>query len=99
MTSRPARSSGESAAIGSGSVGVLITKNFVASGDPAVTTKDGQRGASLRAYDKQTGAQLGGVRGDRERQRGRADHQELRRVRRSRRHDEGRSAWRIAARV
>jgi quinoprotein glucose dehydrogenase len=46
----------------SGSVGVLITKNFVASGDPAVTTKDGQRGASLRAYDKQTGAQLGEVR-------------------------------------
>jgi len=46
----------------SGSVGVLITKNFVASGDPAVTTKDNVRGASLRAYDKQTGAQLGEVR-------------------------------------
>jgi quinoprotein glucose dehydrogenase len=46
----------------SGSVGVLITKTFVAAGDPGITTVNGQRGASLRAYDKQTGAQLGEVR-------------------------------------
>ena len=46
----------------SGSVGVLITKTFVAAGDPQITTRDGQRGASLRAYDKQTGAQIGEVR-------------------------------------
>ena len=46
----------------SGSVGVLITKTFVASGDPGVTTVNGVRGASLRAYDKMTGAQLGEVR-------------------------------------
>ena len=42
--------------------GVLITKTMVVVGDPQVTTKNGQRGASLRAYDKQTGAQLGEVR-------------------------------------
>jgi quinoprotein glucose dehydrogenase len=46
----------------SGSVGVMITKNFVASGDPGITTVNGVRGASLRAYDKMTGAQLGEVR-------------------------------------
>ena len=46
----------------SGSVGVLITKTFVASGDPGVTTVNGVRGASLRAYDKMTGAQIGEVR-------------------------------------
>jgi quinoprotein glucose dehydrogenase len=46
----------------SGSVGVLITKTFVAAGDPGVTTVNGQRGASLRAYDKMTGAQIGEVR-------------------------------------
>jgi quinoprotein glucose dehydrogenase len=46
----------------SGSVGVLITKTFVAAGDPQITTRDGQRGASLRAYDKRTGAQIGEVR-------------------------------------
>jgi hypothetical protein len=33
---------------------VLITKNFVASGDPGVTTVRRVRGASLRAYDKLT---------------------------------------------
>jgi len=46
----------------SGSVGVLITKTFVAAGDPGITTVSGQRGASLRAYDKMTGAQIGEVR-------------------------------------
>ena len=46
----------------SGSVGVLITKNFVAAGDPGITTVNGVRGASLRAYDKMTGAQIGEVR-------------------------------------
>ncbi len=46
----------------SGSVGVLITKTFVAAGDPGITTVNGQRGASLRAYDKMTGAQIGEVR-------------------------------------
>lgn len=46
----------------SGSVGVLITKTLVIAGDPQVTTRDGQRGAYLRAYDKKTGAQVGEVR-------------------------------------
>ena len=46
----------------SGSVGVMITKTFVAAGDPGITTVNGVRGASLRAYDKMTGAQLGEVR-------------------------------------
>jgi quinoprotein glucose dehydrogenase len=34
----------------------------VAAGDPGITTVNGQRGASLRAYDKMTGAQIGEVR-------------------------------------
>ena len=46
----------------SGSVGVLITKTFVAAGDPGITTVNNVRGASLRAYDKMTGAQVGEVR-------------------------------------
>jgi quinoprotein glucose dehydrogenase len=45
-----------------GSVGVVITKTLVIAGDPQFTTRDGQRGASLRAYDKKTGAQVGEVR-------------------------------------
>ena len=45
-----------------GSVGVLVTKTLVIAGDPQVTTRDGQRGAMLRAYDKKTGAQVGEVR-------------------------------------
>jgi quinoprotein glucose dehydrogenase len=45
-----------------GNEGVLITKTMVVVGDPAVTTKDGVRGASVRAYDKMTGAQIGEVR-------------------------------------
>ncbi|MDO8680520.1 MAG: PQQ-binding-like beta-propeller repeat protein [Acidobacteriota bacterium] len=46
----------------SGSVGVLITKTVVVVGDPQVTTREGRgRGAYLRAYDKNTGAQVGEV--------------------------------------
>ena len=45
-----------------GSVGVLITKTLVVVGDPQFTAPAGRaRGAMLRAYDKQTGAQLGEV--------------------------------------
>ena len=44
------------------SVGVLVTKTFVAAGDPFVTTAQGRsRGAMLRAYDKRTGAEIGQV--------------------------------------
>jgi quinoprotein glucose dehydrogenase len=45
----------------SGSVGVLVTKTLVIAGDPQVTTRDGRRGAYLRAYDKKTGQQVGEV--------------------------------------
>ncbi|MCA1585426.1 MAG: PQQ-binding-like beta-propeller repeat protein [Acidobacteria bacterium] len=46
----------------SGSVGVLITKTVVVAGDPQFTQMPGQpRGAKLRAYDKQTGAQVGEI--------------------------------------
>ncbi len=45
-----------------GSVGILVTKTFVSAGDPQVTAPPGrQRGAMLRAYDKQSGAQVGEV--------------------------------------
>ena len=45
-----------------GSVGILVTKTLVISGDPTVTAPPGrQRGAMLRAYDKATGAQVGEV--------------------------------------
>jgi quinoprotein glucose dehydrogenase len=45
-----------------GVVGVLITKTLVVAGDPLVTTTpDHPRGAILRAYDKQTGKEVGGV--------------------------------------
>ena len=45
-----------------GSVGVLITKTVVVVGDPQFTAPPGrQRGAMLRAYDKNTGAQVGEV--------------------------------------
>ena len=45
-----------------GSVGVLITKTLVVVGDPQFTAPPGRaRGAMLRAYNKQTGAQLGEV--------------------------------------
>jgi quinoprotein glucose dehydrogenase len=45
-----------------GSVGLAITKTLVIMGDPQVTTtEDHPRGAMLRAYDKNTGAQVGAV--------------------------------------
>ena len=45
-----------------GSVGVLITKTLVIAGDPQFTSTPGRaRGAMLRAYDKQTGEQVGEV--------------------------------------
>jgi quinoprotein glucose dehydrogenase len=43
-------------------VGLAITKTLVILGDPQVTTTPGRpRGAMLRAYDKQTGNQVGAV--------------------------------------
>jgi glucose dehydrogenase len=43
-------------------VGVLVTKTLVIAGDPAVTAPQGRaRGAMLRAYNKQTGEQVGEV--------------------------------------
>jgi quinoprotein glucose dehydrogenase len=45
-----------------GSVGIMVTKTLVVSGDPQVTTTpEHPRGAMLRAYDKQTGEQVGAV--------------------------------------
>jgi quinoprotein glucose dehydrogenase len=45
-----------------GSVGVVVTKTLVIVGDPQVTTTpDHPRGAMLRAYDKQSGKQVGAV--------------------------------------
>jgi quinoprotein glucose dehydrogenase len=45
-----------------GSVGVLVTKTMVVAGDPQITAPPGRaRGAMLRAYDKNTGAQIGEV--------------------------------------
>ena len=45
-----------------GSVGLMVTKTLVVLGDPAVTTTpEHPRGAMLRAYDKQTGNQVGAV--------------------------------------
>ncbi|MEQ1691196.1 MAG: PQQ-binding-like beta-propeller repeat protein [Gemmatimonas sp.] len=45
-----------------GSVGTLVTKTLVISGDPEVTTVAPRpRGAMLRAYDKATGKEVGGV--------------------------------------
>lgn len=45
-----------------GYVGVLVTKTLVIAGDPQYTTMPGQqRGAKLRAYNKQTGEQVGEV--------------------------------------
>jgi quinoprotein glucose dehydrogenase len=45
-----------------GSVGLFVSKTLVVLGDPAVTTTpDHPRGAMLRAYDKQTGNQVGAV--------------------------------------
>jgi quinoprotein glucose dehydrogenase len=45
-----------------GSVGLVVTKTLVVLGDPSVTTTpDHPRGAMLRAYDKQTGREVGAV--------------------------------------
>jgi glucose dehydrogenase len=45
-----------------GIVGVVITKTLVIVGDPMLTAPPGRpRGAMLRAYDKQTGAEVGAV--------------------------------------
>jgi quinoprotein glucose dehydrogenase len=45
-----------------GSVGLMVTKTLVVVGDPQVTTPPGRaRGAMLRAYDKQTGKEVGAV--------------------------------------
>lgn len=46
----------------SGYAGVLITKTLVVAGDPQFTTMPGeQRGAKLRAYNKETGEEVGKV--------------------------------------
>jgi len=45
-----------------GNVGIVVTKTLIIVGDPLVTTTtDHPRGAMLRAYDKQTGKQVGAV--------------------------------------
>ncbi|MGE3958553.1 MAG: PQQ-binding-like beta-propeller repeat protein [Vicinamibacterales bacterium] len=45
-----------------GSVGLMVTKTLVVLGDPQVTTMPGRgRGAMFRAYDKQTGQEVGAV--------------------------------------
>jgi quinoprotein glucose dehydrogenase len=45
-----------------GSVGVLVTRTLVIVGDPqATTTPEHPRGGMLRAYDKQTGREVGAV--------------------------------------
>jgi glucose dehydrogenase len=45
-----------------GSVGLLVTKTVVVLGDPTVTAPPGRpRGAMLRAYNKDTGAEVGAV--------------------------------------
>jgi quinoprotein glucose dehydrogenase len=45
-----------------GSVGLMVTKTLVVLGDPQVTAPPGRpRGAMLRAYDKNNGAEVGAV--------------------------------------
>jgi quinoprotein glucose dehydrogenase len=45
-----------------GSVGLVVTKTLVILGDPQVTAPPGRlRGAMLRAYNKETGAEVGAV--------------------------------------
>jgi quinoprotein glucose dehydrogenase len=45
-----------------GSVGLMVTKTLVILGDPQVTSPGGRpRGAMLRAYDKQSGKEVGAV--------------------------------------
>jgi quinoprotein glucose dehydrogenase len=47
---------------GTSGVGLMVTKTLVVMGDAQVTTPPGrQRGAMLRAYDKQTGREVGAV--------------------------------------
>jgi quinoprotein glucose dehydrogenase len=47
---------------GTSGVGLMVTKTIVVMGDPAVTSPPGrQRGAMLRAYDKNNGNQVGEV--------------------------------------
>jgi quinoprotein glucose dehydrogenase len=46
----------------SGNIGVVVTKTLIVAGDPSVTTTpEHPRGAMLRAYNKQTGEQVGAV--------------------------------------
>jgi len=46
----------------SGAVGALVTKTLVIAGDPLATTVPGRpRGATLRAYDKTNGKEVGTV--------------------------------------
>jgi quinoprotein glucose dehydrogenase len=45
-----------------GSVGLVVTKTLVILGDPSLTTTpEHPRGAMLRAYDKQTGKEVGAI--------------------------------------
>ena len=44
-----------------GSVGVLITKSLVIMGDSQITSVTHPRGAMMRAYDKNTGKEVGAV--------------------------------------
>ena len=45
-----------------GSVGTLVTRTLLIAGEPGFgPTPSGQRGSMLRAYDKQTGAEVGAV--------------------------------------
>jgi quinoprotein glucose dehydrogenase len=47
---------------GTSGVGLMVTKTLVVMGDPQITTPPGrQRGAMLRAYDKQSGQEVGAV--------------------------------------
>ncbi|MGH9382830.1 MAG: PQQ-binding-like beta-propeller repeat protein [Vicinamibacterales bacterium] len=53
---------GKTGQTGTAGVGLLVTKTLVIMGDPQVTTAANRpRGAMLRAYDKQTGQQVGEV--------------------------------------
>lgn len=44
-----------------GSVGLVVTKTLVIVGDSQITSVTHPRGAMLRAYDKQTGKEVGAV--------------------------------------
>jgi quinoprotein glucose dehydrogenase len=47
---------------GTAGVGLMVTKTLVVMGDPQMTAPPGRaRGAMLRAYDKQTGAEVGAI--------------------------------------